>query len=153
MPLTLLGSAHAAREVKGTGFGVHLRVLLADDDHLIRRCLRRLLEQHADIDVIGECSAGDDLLGAIAALRPDRVLVGVQLPGSAGLDLIRKIKGVDPDVCVVVQSLYADQLTEALRAGAGHYLLKACPMEDLVRALRKPCCERPRMALSAQGVL
>jgi DNA-binding NarL/FixJ family response regulator len=82
------------------------------------------------------------------------VLLDVQMGGAQGLELVRRIKSVDPAVCVIVLSVYADQLTEALRAGAGHYLLKGCPMQDLLRALRNPCCERPRATalVNAQGI-
>jgi DNA-binding NarL/FixJ family response regulator len=132
----------------------HLRVLIADDDSRVRRSLRILLVQQPDIEVVGEANAGEDLLGAVRALRPNRVLLDVRTTGSGGFDLVRRIHDIDPSVCVVVLSVYADQLAEALRAGAGHYLLKGCPIEDLVRALRRPCCQRlaPAPVLNAQGV-
>ena len=139
---------------KGTGCVSHLRVLIGDDDDRVRRCLRTLLSQQCDIDVVGEASEGSDLLDAVRSLRPDRVLVDVQMPGSEGLELVRRIKNAHPSVSVIVLSVYADQLTEALRAGAGHYLLKGCPMDELLRALRNPCCERPRAmaAVNARGI-
>jgi DNA-binding NarL/FixJ family response regulator len=133
---------------------VRLRVLVADGDPRVRRCLRALLGQQPDIDIVGEACDSEELLDAVSALHPDRVLVDVAMPGSGGLDLVRRIKTAEPSVCVVVLSVYADQLTEALRAGAGHYLLKACQREDLLRALRRPCCERlrPAVALVGQGM-
>ena len=129
----------------------HLRVVIADDDSRVRRSLRTLLDQQEDIEVVGEACDGVELLDVVSALKPDRVLVDVQMPGSGGLELVRRIKAVGPAVCVVVLSVYADQLTEALRAGAGHYLLKGCPVEDMLRALRKPCCDRPRVVSSAEA--
>ena len=130
---------------------LRLRVLIADDDSRVRRCLRTLLEQQHDIEVVGEAYGGDDLVDAVLTLRPDRVLVDVQMPGSGGLELVRRIKTINPEMCVVVLSVYADQLTEALRSGAGHYLLKGCPVEDLLRALRRPCCDRTHSAPTLQS--
>ncbi|MCA1595986.1 MAG: response regulator transcription factor [Chloroflexi bacterium] len=128
----------------------HLRVLIADDDSRVRRCLRTLLDQQSDIEVVGEACGGNELVDAVLALKPDRVLVDVKMPGSGGLELVRRIKNINPEVCVVVLSVYADQLTEALRAGAGHYLLKGCPIEDLLRALRRPCCDRTRFSAALE---
>lgn len=132
----------------------HLRVLIADNDTVVRRCLRTVLGEQVGIEVVGEACEGEELLNVIQALKPDRVLVDMQMPGSGGLELVRRIKAAHPAVCVVVLSLYADQLTEALRAGAGHYLLKGCRVEELLRALRNPCCERPVIPVlaTAQGI-
>ena len=111
--------------------------------------------QQSDVEVVGEVSAENELFGVVRALCPNRVLVDVRMPGSSGLEIGRQIRAIDPELGVVILSVYADQLKEALRAGASHYLLKGYPAADMIRALQNPCWERPctRRALVGQGTL
>nr|MDQ2732029.1 response regulator transcription factor [Armatimonadota bacterium] len=64
----------------------HLRVLIADNDTVVRRCLRTVLGEQAGIEVVGEAREGDELLNLIHTLKPDRVLLDVRMPNSGGLE-------------------------------------------------------------------
>jgi DNA-binding NarL/FixJ family response regulator len=114
-----------------------LRVLLADDQDLVRAGFRVILGMEDDIEVVGE--AGDGLAAVELAerLRPDVVLMDVQMPGIDGLEATRRVLGRDGTRVVILTTFdREDYLFEALRAGASGFLLKNASPEDLVEAVR-----------------
>ncbi|GIJ73792.1 response regulator [Virgisporangium ochraceum] len=115
-----------------------IRVLVADDESMIRAGLRMVLEAEEDIEVVGDASSGGTAVRAVAALRPDVVLMDVRMPGMDGLAATRRILATDPDVRVVVLTTFNEDgyVREALRAGAAGFLLKVAPPERLVEAIR-----------------
>jgi DNA-binding NarL/FixJ family response regulator len=118
-----------------------LRVVLADDQDLVRAGFRVILGTEDDIEVVGEAGNGLDAVEVVGRLRPDVVLMDVQMPGVDGLEATRRIlgpAGADHPVKVVVLTTFdhEDYLFEALRAGASGFLLKNASPEDLVESVR-----------------
>jgi DNA-binding NarL/FixJ family response regulator len=115
-----------------------VRVLVADDESMIRAGLRMVLEAEEDIEVVGDASSGETAVRAVAALRPDVVLMDVRMPGMDGITATRRILAADPGVRVVVLTTFNEDgyIREALRAGASGFLLKVAPPERLVEAIR-----------------
>lgn len=118
-----------------------IRVLLADDQALLRRSLRLLLETEADIDVVGEAESGDAAVALAERLIPDLVLMDIRMPGSDGIDATRRIAEHPAlgDCRVLVLSMFEldEYVHGALRAGASGFLLKDADPDRLVEAIRR----------------
>jgi len=122
-----------------------IRVLLVDDHLVVRRGLRQLLADVADIDVVGEAmDAGDAVQQVRARLAEgggglDVVLLDIALPGRDGLDVLRQLKAEHPRLAVLMLSTYPDKqfAVRCLRAGAAGYLNKTADPDELTAALRK----------------
>ncbi|MEV4199997.1 response regulator transcription factor [Micromonospora globbae] len=117
-----------------------VRVLLADDQHLVRTGFRVILEVEDDIEVVGEAADGERAVGMTRALRPDVVLMDVEMPGMDGLEATRRITAPDSadGTAVLILTTFDrdDYLFAALRAGASGFLLKNGTPEALVEAIR-----------------
>jgi DNA-binding NarL/FixJ family response regulator len=115
-----------------------VQVLLADDQELIRRGLRMILEEQADITVIGEAADGDEAVRLTRELRPDVVLMDVRMPGTDGIDATRRIVAEHPDARVLVLTTYDldEYAFSALRYGASGFLLKDARPAELADAIR-----------------
>jgi DNA-binding NarL/FixJ family response regulator len=114
-----------------------LRVLLVDDQDLVRAGFRVILGMEDDIEVVGEAGDGLTAVDLAERLRPDVVLMDVQMPGVDGLEATRRILGsMDTKVVILTTFDREDYLFEALRAGASGFLLKNASPEDLVEAVR-----------------
>ncbi|HTX92954.1 MAG TPA: response regulator transcription factor [Anaerolineales bacterium] len=116
-----------------------IKVLLADDQTLIRQGIRLLLEIETDIQVIGQAADGAEALRQVEQLRPDVVLMDVRMPGMDGVAATREITQRFPDVKVIILTTFEDDETvfEGLKAGAHGYLLKDISSEDMAAAVRK----------------
>jgi DNA-binding NarL/FixJ family response regulator len=117
-----------------------IRVLLADDQSLVRAGFRSLLNAQDDIEVVGEASSGDEAVRLAAELRPDVVLMDIRMPGTDGLAATRAIVD-DPelvDVRIVVLTTFGldEYVFEAIRAGASGFLVKDTEPDELVHAVR-----------------
>ncbi|MEV0129601.1 response regulator transcription factor [Dactylosporangium sp. NPDC050688] len=117
-----------------------IRVVIVDDQHLVRAGLRALLDRAPDITVVGEAGDGATGLDTVRAERPDLVLMDVRMPGTDGIEAARRIL-TDPqltDVQVVMLTTFDDDeyLFEAIRAGAAGFLLKDTPPDALRHAVR-----------------
>ncbi|MEU3114871.1 response regulator transcription factor [Micromonospora chalcea] len=117
-----------------------VRVLLVDDQHLVRTGFRVILEVEDDIEVVGEAADGQRAVSMASALRPDVVLMDVEMPVLDGLEATRRITGDStpggPAVLILTTFDRDDYLFAALRAGASGFLLKNGTPEDLVEAVR-----------------
>ncbi|GAB2952797.1 response regulator transcription factor [Micromonospora polyrhachis] len=117
-----------------------VRVLLADDQTLVRAGFRVLLERAPDIEVVGEAADGDEAIAATRAHRPDVVLMDVRMPGTDGLTAARRILADErlPGVRVVMLTTFEldEYVYAALHAGASGFLLKDLEPEELRRAVR-----------------
>ena len=115
-----------------------LRVLVCDDQPLIRAGLRALAREHPDLEVVGEAADGAEAVEATARLRPDVVVMDVEMPGLDGIEATRRIVRAHPGVRVLMLSMHcADHLVaRALAAGAGGYALKDLPVAQLAAAIR-----------------
>ncbi|MFB7947123.1 response regulator [Kitasatospora phosalacinea] len=120
-----------------------VKVLLVDDEELIRFGLRAVLDAQPDVEVVGEASDGAEALGLVRSLRPDVVLMDVRMPGLDGLAATRAIlrdadrgAGPAPKILVVTTFEADDYVYEALRAGADGFLLKRSRPAEVVQAVR-----------------
>jgi DNA-binding NarL/FixJ family response regulator len=118
---------------------VSTRVLLADDQSMVRTGFRMILESEPDIEVVGEAANGEQAAAAARRLRPDVILMDIQMPEEDGLSATSRIVA-DPELAcrVVILTTFErdDYVFEALRAGASGFLLKNAPPEELVHAVR-----------------
>jgi DNA-binding NarL/FixJ family response regulator len=118
---------------------VTIRVLLADDQQLVRGGFRMILRAEADLEVVGEAADGAEAVVLAAALHPDVVLMDVRMPGVDGIQATRQILDrVDPAPRVLVLTTFDldEYVYAALRAGASGFLLKDAPEEQLVSGIR-----------------
>ncbi len=114
-----------------------IRVLLVDDQHLVRGGFRMILQAEDDLTVVGEATNGKEAVDLVARAAPDVVLMDVQMPVMDGLAATRAITATGgPAVLILTTFDRDDYLFEALRAGASGFLLKNAPPEDLVAAVR-----------------
>ena len=115
-----------------------LRVLVVEDHPLFRRGVIGLLQAAEGLSVVGTAGSGEEAVNLAAQLRPDVVLMDLQLPGISGIEATRAIVGADPDVRVLVLTLFEDEdsVFLALRAGARGYVLKDADEEELTGAIR-----------------
>jgi len=119
---------------------VSIRVLLADDEQLVRAGLRLILESEPDIEVVGEASNGAEAVDLATRLDPDVVLMDIQMPEMDGLEATRRIVALGRDVTsrvLVLTTFEVDEYVyEALRAGASGFLLKRTPAAELIAGVR-----------------
>jgi two-component system, NarL family, response regulator LiaR len=116
-----------------------IRVLLVDDHAVVRKGLRALLDREAGIEVAGEAEDGEQALRAADRLRPDVILMDLEMPGLGGIDATRRISEVHPDSKVVVLTSHSSEedVFPALKAGALGYLLKHSAPEDVLQAIHQ----------------
>jgi DNA-binding NarL/FixJ family response regulator len=116
------------------------KVLLADDHHVVRQGIRRLLEREADIDVVGEAEDGQEALRLSRELKPDVLVIEARMPKLDTVEVIRQVKA-EQAASVLVLTNYDDEelIDRLLTAGANGYLLKTARGHDLVRAIWVVC--------------
>src|SRR5512136_2871637 len=116
-----------------------IKVLLVDDQTLIRQGIRLLLEIEADIRVVGQAANGRAALEQVEALHPDVVLMDVRMPEMDGVAATRMLSEQHPEVKVIILTTFEDDETvfEGLKAGARGYLLKDISSEEMAQAVRK----------------
>ncbi|MFP5347205.1 MAG: response regulator [Actinomycetes bacterium] len=115
-----------------------VKVLLVDDQPLLRRGFALVLGSEPDLEVVGEASDGAVALTQVQALQPDVVLMDIRMPNMDGIEATRRLtaKGPVPKVLVLTTFDHDEYVVEALRAGASGFLLKDVPADDLVEAVR-----------------
>jgi len=116
-----------------------VRVVLVDDHALMRQGIRTILSAHADIEVVGEASSGEDALEVVLQTRPDVVCMDVEMPGIGGLEATRRLVAnaeVTAHVLMLTTFEREDYLLAALEAGASGFLLKNARPEHLVDGVR-----------------
>ena len=112
-----------------------IKVLIADDQALLRTGFRMILESEPDLEVVGEASDGAEAVTAVLRLRPDVVLMDVRMPRLDGLAATRRLAG-QTRVLILTTFDLNEYVYEALRAGASGFLLKDAPADQLVTAIR-----------------
>jgi DNA-binding NarL/FixJ family response regulator len=133
-----------------------IRVLLVEDQQLIRSGLSTMIGLQPDMEIVGEADNGRSAVELAQKLSPDIVLMDIAMPELNGIDATQQVAALDPPPKIIVLSLYSDQrhVTDALKAGASGYVVKDSPLEELVLAIRAVC--QGRVYLSPQvssGVL
>lgn len=115
-----------------------IRLLIADDQALVRAGFRMILEAEPDMEVVGDAADGVQALAAVEEVRPDVVLMDVRMPNLDGIEATRRLLSGDSDARVVMLTTFDmdEYVYEALRAGASGFLLKDVPPEQLVSGIR-----------------
>jgi two-component system response regulator NreC len=115
-----------------------MNILLADDHSVLRRGLRRILEEQPDLQVVGEASSGREAVELASTLRPQVIVMDIGMPLMNGMEATRQILQRNKQANVLILSMYTDEnyVIQVLRAGAKGYLLKDTAEEDLIQAVR-----------------
>jgi DNA-binding NarL/FixJ family response regulator len=134
---TELAAAGQRAVANGNGAG-RIRVLLVDDQALVRAGFRMILEAEGDMDVVGEAADGTEALTEARRLKPDVVLMDVRMPELDGIEAARRLLAGDDGPRIVMLTTFDmdEYVYEALRAGASGFLLKDVPPEQLVAGIR-----------------
>ena len=116
-----------------------IKVLITDDQAIVRKGIRALLTTEADIEVVGEAENGVEAINQIAKLSPDVTLMDLEMPKMDGIEAIRRITADQPKARILVLTSFAtdDKVFPAIKAGALGYLLKDSSPEELVQAVRQ----------------
>jgi two-component system response regulator DesR len=116
-----------------------IRVLLAEDQAMVRGALAALLSREKDIEVIAEIARGDAVLEAAITSRPDVALLDIEMPGGGGLDAAQALHMALPSCCIVILTTFgrSGYLRRAMESGAIGFLLKDAPASELASALRR----------------
>lgn len=116
-----------------------IRIVLADDHHVVREGLRALLETEPDFSIVGEAADGLATVDLVERLKPDVLVTDLMMPALSGLEVARQVALRSPTTRVVILSMYANEpyVLEALRNGAAGYVLKDSTGADLVQAVRQ----------------
>lgn len=116
-----------------------IRVLIVDDHDIVREGLRAVLESRQDLVVIGEAGDGVQAVSKARSLKPDVILMDLEMPRKNGISAIQEIIDEQPQAKILVLSSFSDdsQIVESMRAGAMGYLLKTARLNELVDAIRQ----------------
>ncbi|MCL4371354.1 MAG: response regulator transcription factor [Chloroflexi bacterium] len=116
-----------------------IRIVLAEDHSLVREGTRRILEQHADLTVLGEAGDGQEALELVQRLWPDVLILDIRMPKLSGVEVVRLIRDAGLDTRVLVLTAYDDDdyILALMEAGASGYMLKTARASELVDAVRR----------------
>lgn len=115
-----------------------IRVVLADDQALVRGALVALLSLEEGIDVVGQAGRGDELVALVGELRPDVALIDIEMPGLDGISATARITAAHPQVACLIVTTFGrpGYLQRALAAGARGFIVKETPADELAQAVR-----------------
>jgi len=112
------------------------KILIVEDNHRARLALKALVSQQAGINVISEASNGQEAILKIKNQIPDIVIMDVQMPVMDGLEATKAIKSKWSQIKIIILTMYPDYQADAMKAGADAFLLKGCPVEEMMSVLR-----------------
>lgn len=132
-----------------------VKLLLADDHKVVRRGLRALLKDQADLEVVGEADNGRLAVQGARELSPDVVIMDAAMPDLNGAGATRQITAACPGVKVIALSMHSDKryVSAMLRAGASAYLLKTCDVEELLHAITAVTAGRTYLSADVAGTV
>jgi len=115
-----------------------IRILVVDDHPMLREGIVAIIEAQPDMTVVGEGSDGAEAVTLYAQLKPDVILMDIQMPELDGVQAIERVRALSPSAAIIVLTTYPGdaQALRALRAGASGYLLKSCIRKDLLDTIR-----------------
>jgi DNA-binding NarL/FixJ family response regulator len=115
-----------------------IRVLLADDHHMVRAGIRELLEGAGDIQVVAEAGDGEEAEALIQKHKPDVAVLDIQMPKASGIEVTRRVRSAQPGVGILILTAYDDDpyVMAVLQAGANGYVLKTAQADELIQAVR-----------------
>ena len=114
-----------------------IRILIADDHPVFRFGLRALLNAMPDTAVVGEVTTGEEAIALAGSVRPDVILMDINMPGVNGIEATRRIRETNPDIRIlIVTMLEDDSVFAAMRAGARGYVVKGAEPSEILRAIR-----------------
>ncbi len=116
-----------------------IRLVLADDHQMVRQGVRRIMEAHADMEIVAEAASGDELLTVLAGTPADVLILDISMPGPGFLELMATLERSHPFLPVLVVSMHAEEhwAVQALKAGAAGYLTKTHSAEELAEGIRR----------------
>lgn len=114
-----------------------IRVVLADDHVFVRDGIKSLLENEANIEVVGEAIDGADALEVVADSKPDLLIVDIRMPNLTGIEVVEKLRSENNDVKIIMLSMHESEeyVLKSIKAGADGYLLKGSSKEEFLKAL------------------
>lgn len=132
-----------------------IRVMVVDDHGMVRKGIVAYLKNSPDLQIVGEAENGRQVVESYAALRPDVILMDLQMPDMDGITATRLIRQESPNIQIIALTSFPDRgrVQEALSAGAISYLLKNVSGEDLAEAIRDACAGRSTLAQEAVQAL
>ena len=144
-----------ARAPRPTSARTMIRILIADDHAIVRAGLKQFIADHADMQVAAEASTGTEAIAAVRAQEFDVVLLDISMPDKNGIDTLKTIKHVRPELPVLMLSAYAEDqyAVNLLRAGAAGYLNKEAASSQLVSAIRTVVLGRKFVSPSLAQIL
>lgn len=116
-----------------------INVLLTDDHELVRTGIRRLLEDSKQVEIVGEADCGEDSLQLAQSLKPDVILMDVNMPGIGGVEACRRILQRNPKQKIIVLTVHNEQTfpKRLLEIGAKGYLTKECGVDEMIKAIKQ----------------
>lgn len=115
-----------------------IKLLLVDDHSLVRQGIKQILELEEDLEVIGQASDGEEAIKKAQELKPDIILLDINMPKLNGINTLRKLKDIDTTTKVIMLTFYEDReyIFETLNLGVNGYILKDAESESLIKAIR-----------------
>ncbi len=120
-----------------------IKASIADDHPLMLEGIKRVLNREMDINIVGEASTGTDVMKMLAEEMPDILILDLTMPGKSGLDILKDIKIIYPDLSVLILSIHPEErfAVRCIKAGAAGYLCKSGIVNELTRAVRRIALE------------
>ena len=114
-----------------------IRVVLADDHVFVRDGIKSLLENEANIEVVGEATDGDEALKIVETTKPDLLILDIRMPNKNGIEVVEQLRGQNNQVKIVMLSMHESEeyVLKSIKAGADGYLLKGSSKEEFLKAL------------------
>ena len=116
-----------------------IRILIAEDQVMVREAIAGLLDLEGDFEVVVQVGRGDEVLGAAEAAKPDVALLDIEMPGASGLEVLERLAAQQPDCRILILTTFGrpGYLRRAMEGGAAGFLLKDAPIAELASAIRR----------------